>query len=135
MLTWLPDMQELTLVDQCQAGALGGFSLGMIEKMERLCLLCPGCRRATGVVSAWIQCMHCDKLLTRLMESRKELLNFSVDLWSGLCTEQLWKTEGGLEVVAKGRVESEAGGSPAKKSDIRKERWKSASIGELEPGQ
>lgn len=129
-LTWLHDMQEVTLLDTgVQLEHQGEFSLGMIEGMVRLCLLCPGCRRPTTVISAWICCGHCDELLPMLTASEQEPLNYSVDLRSGLCTEQPWRSlkfGAGLGATAKGRVESEAGDSPAKTSDIGKESWKSA---------
>lgn len=57
----------------------GGFTLGLIEGTERLC---PGCRRPTAVVSAWIKCGDCNEQLTSLTPSEQEPLTYSVDLQS-----------------------------------------------------
>lgn len=66
-LTWSLDLQELTLVNTgIRLEHRRGFTLGVIKGMEWLCLLCHGCRILTAVVSAWIQCRHCDETFTRL---------------------------------------------------------------------
>lgn len=80
-LTWLPEVQEMTPMDTgFPLEHRGGLDLGLIKGTERLCLLCPGCRRLTALVSAWIQCGHCEELLTKLTQSEKELLTYSLDL-------------------------------------------------------
>lgn len=85
-LTWLSDLQERTLVETgVWFEHRGGFALGMIKGTERLCLLCCAFRIPTAVVSAWIQCRHCDESLTRLTSSEQEPLNYNMDLWLGLC--------------------------------------------------
>lgn len=66
----------------------GGFTLSMIKGTKQLCLLCTACRIPTGVVSAWIQCRHWDKPLTKLTFCKQEPLSYNVDLQSGLCTLQ-----------------------------------------------
>lgn len=73
MPTWLPELQEVTLVDTgVRLELREGFTLMQIEETERLCLLCPGCRRPTDVVSAWIQCGHCNEPLIKLTPSEQE---------------------------------------------------------------
>lgn len=56
----LPDMQVLDGGHWGAAIALRGFALGMITGMEKLCLLCPGYRKPTAEVGAWMKCGYCE---------------------------------------------------------------------------
>lgn len=71
-LTWLPEKQELTLVE----------TLEMIDGTKRLCRLCP--EYQTEVVAVWARCGHCNKPLTRLGPIQQEP-QYIMDLQSGLC--------------------------------------------------
>lgn len=53
-LQWLPKMRERALVDTgLWLEPRGGLALGVINRAERLCLLCPKCRILMVEVTAW----------------------------------------------------------------------------------
>lgn len=72
-LTWLPELQKQTLVDTgVRLKHHRGFTLGMIEGIEQLCLLCPEWQISTAVVSAWIRCGHSGEPVTRLASGQQD---------------------------------------------------------------
>lgn len=111
-LTWLPELQEWTLVNiDVRLEHRKRFALGMIDGMDRLCLMCPECQIPTAVLRAWIWCSHCGERLTQLAFSQQDPRYYQVDLHSGLQQRISRKPRAVLESSQKGGVESEPGDS------------------------
>lgn len=83
----LSDLQDRVLTDTgVRLELTGGLALGVIDGVERLCMLCPGCRRPTVEVTAcWAQCGHCGIQLTRLGPVQQEVKYYSANIATGLC--------------------------------------------------
>ncbi|PIO30457.1 hypothetical protein AB205_0199140 [Aquarana catesbeiana] len=87
----LSDVQDRFLVDTgVRLELTGGLALGVIDGVEKLCMLCPGCQRPTVGVIAWAQCGHCGIQLTRLGPVQQEVKYYFVKEKTGLCLPREW---------------------------------------------
>lgn len=92
------DQQDQVLVDTgIHLEITGGLALGMVEGMERICMLCPGCQKPTMGVCAWARCSHCRSQLTRLGPLQQEVQYYFASSTTGLCLPQVQMTGGARE--------------------------------------
>lgn len=85
----ITEMQDQILVDTgIRLELTGGLALGVVDGVEKLCLLCPGCRKPTVGVNAWAQCGHCRTQLTRLGPKQEEVRYYFASSTTGLWMPQ-----------------------------------------------
>lgn len=78
-----------------------------------MCLLCPECQIPMEEVTAWARCGHCGKLLTRLGPVQQEPQYYTLNLLTGLCVPQPWRTQ----MVGEGQGSLSRGGEVLRPSD------------------